>query len=198
MGSMAFESSEISSPVRGRSGIPSPVAVESPAHGVERPQRLLDPERLTDHIDAMYRAARAMCGSRYDAEDLVQETFANVLRRPRWIRQGNELRYLLRALKHTYANRQRTAARRPTTVELFEHDAPETSDDGARSRELMEAIATAPAPYRDAVIAVDVLGMSYREAARALLTREATVTSRLHRGRQHVARMLVADTAPTR
>ena len=36
--------------------------------------RELDPDRLPDHIDRLYRAASAMCGSRYDAEDLVQET----------------------------------------------------------------------------------------------------------------------------
>jgi RNA polymerase sigma-70 factor (ECF subfamily) len=40
------------------------------------------------------------------------------------------------------------------------------------------------------VIAVDVVGLSYKEAARALRTREATITSRLHRGRQHAARAL--------
>ena len=56
----------------------------------------------------------------------------------------------------------------------------------------MQAIASAPAPYRDAVIAVDLVGLSYREAARSLRTREATITSRLYRGRQHVARHLSA------
>ena len=59
----------------------------------------------------------------------------------------------------------------------------------------MEAIASAPAHYRDAVIAVDLFGLSYGEAARSLRTREATITSRLHRGRQHVARALVGETA---
>ena len=58
----------------------------------------------------------------------------------------------------------------------------------------MEAIAGAPALYRDAVIAVDLLGLSYREAARSLGTREATLTTRLHRGRQHIARVLAGDT----
>ncbi|HXX46725.1 MAG TPA: sigma factor-like helix-turn-helix DNA-binding protein, partial [Myxococcota bacterium] len=56
-------------------------------------------------------------------------------------------------------------------------------------------VASAPALYRDAVIAVDLVGLSYREAARTLHTREATITSRLHRGRQHIARVLTEATA---
>jgi DNA-directed RNA polymerase specialized sigma24 family protein len=46
-------------------------------------ERTLDPARLGDHIDRLYRAAWALCGSREDAEDLVQETYARVLARPR-------------------------------------------------------------------------------------------------------------------
>ena len=57
----------------------------------------------------------------------------------------------------------------------------------------MEAIASAPPPFRDAVVAIDVLGLSYAEAARHLKVPEATVTSRLYRGRRHVARTLVDD-----
>ena len=37
------------------------------------------PEVLADHLDRLYRAAWALCGSREDAEDLVQETYARVL-----------------------------------------------------------------------------------------------------------------------
>jgi RNA polymerase sigma-70 factor (ECF subfamily) len=157
---------------------------------------LLDPDQLSSHIDALYRAAWALCGSRHDAEDLVQETFANVLRRPRLIRDDNELGYLLRALRNTYVNRLRAAARRPATRQLFEDDAPPVQDNRIAAREIMEAIATAPESFRDAVIAVDLLGLSYREAAVALRAPEATVTTRLHRGRQHVARVLLSETAP--
>lgn len=92
-----------------------------------------------------------------------------------------------------YATRYRTQARRPTTVPLLEdhmHPAPESAAT-ISSRELMEAVASAPPLYRDAVIAVDILGMSYGEAARSLHTREETITSRLHRGRQHIARELI-------
>ncbi len=155
---------------------------------------MLDPAALSDHIDALYRAARALCRSQHDAEDLVQETFAQVLKRPRLIRDGNELAYLMRAMRNTYVNRYRTASRRPATRELFENDGPPSQDPGINAREIMEAIAGAPAPYRDAVIAIDLLGLSYREAARSLGTRETTITTRLHRGRQHIARALASET----
>jgi RNA polymerase sigma-70 factor (ECF subfamily) len=150
----------------------------------------LDPNRLADHIDRLYRAAWALCGSPLDAEDLVQETFANVLKRPRLLRHDNELGYLLRALRNTHAGRYRAAALRPPTRQLLEDDAIADGGSAPDARELMQAIARAPAPYRDAVVAVDVLGLSYREAARASHTREATIASRLHRGREHVASQL--------
>jgi RNA polymerase sigma-70 factor (ECF subfamily) len=132
-----------------------------------------------------------MCGSRHDAEDLVQETLAQVLKRPRLIHNGNEIGYLLRALRNTHANLYRAAGRRPATRELFDSDVGPSTQSTVSAREIMDAIASAPAPYRDAVIAVDVVGLSYREAARSLHTREATLTSRLHRGRQHVADKLL-------
>jgi RNA polymerase sigma-70 factor (ECF subfamily) len=159
---------------------------------------VLDPDRLGDYIDRLYRAACALCGSRDDAEDLVQETFVNVLKRPRLLRDDNEIGYLLRALRNTHANRYRTAARRAATCQLFEDDVPPAHENDVNAREIMQAIASAPAPFRDAVIAVDLVGLSYREAARSLHTREATITTRLHRGRQHVARRLLPEGAAAR
>ena len=65
-------------------------------------QRQLDPEALGDHIDRLYRAAWSLCGSREEAEDLVQETFERVLRRPRFLRSEDDLGYLLRVLRNTF------------------------------------------------------------------------------------------------
>jgi RNA polymerase sigma-70 factor, ECF subfamily len=153
---------------------------------------VLDPNRLPDYIDPLYRAAWAFCGSPHDADDLVQETFVKVLKRPRLIRDGNELSYLMRALRNTYSTHYRVVARHPTR-ELYDDDVVSTDESTIRARELMEAISSAPPLFRDAVIAVDVLGLSYREAARSLETVEATITSRLYRGRQHVARALTDE-----
>jgi predicted DNA-binding protein (UPF0251 family) len=58
-------------------------------------------------------------------------------------------------------------------------------------QELYGAIATLPDDFRLALVAVDVLGLSYREAARALRVREATVTTRLFRARKQVARRVL-------
>src|SRR4051794_38213323 len=80
--------------------------------------RQLQGERLPAHIDRLYRAAYALCGSREDAEDLVQETYARVLRRPRWLRQGGELAYLMRALRNVWHDLATT--RRNTPPANFE------------------------------------------------------------------------------
>jgi RNA polymerase sigma-70 factor (ECF subfamily) len=162
-------------------------------------ERQLDPEALGDHIDRLYRAAWSLCGSREDAEDLVQETFVQVLRRPRLMRSDEDLGYLLRVLRNTFISGRRTAARRPREAPLPDDleladpsgfASPEASIDTAA---LYAAIAELPDPFRDAVVAVDVLGLSYREAARALRTREATLTTRVHRGRQRLADALRID-----
>ena len=64
------------------------------------------------------------------------------------------------------------------------------------SAELYAAISELPDDFRDALIAIDVVGLSYREAAQALKVREATITTRLHRARQRVARTLVPENTP--
>src|SRR6266542_2914341 len=65
-----------------------------PASEME-PERRLDPNSLGDHLDRLYRAAWALCGSRETAEDLVQDTFARVIARPRWVRRDQDLAYLI-------------------------------------------------------------------------------------------------------
>src|SRR5205085_4812656 len=82
--------------------------------------RVLDPNALAQHLDRLYRAAWALCGSREDAEDLVQETFANVLRKPRIVWREDDLGYLLRVLRNTFLTSRRTASRRPQTAPLPE------------------------------------------------------------------------------
>jgi RNA polymerase sigma-70 factor, ECF subfamily len=160
-----------------------------------RVPRRLDPDRLVEHLPRLYRAARAWTRSREEAEDLVQETYARVLARSRLIRGEDEVGYLLRALRNTLISQRRAAGRRPATTELVDDDALGTraSDDpaeAAETRQVYAAIAALPDEFRDALVAVDVAGLSYEEAARALGVPEGTLTSRLFRARDRVARRL--------
>jgi RNA polymerase sigma-70 factor, ECF subfamily len=158
--------------------------------------RTLDPQSLTQHVDRLYRAAWALCGSREDAEDLVQETFARVLARTRVLSGDDELYYLMRVLRNTFFTSRRTASRRPVTVATL--DDVVTADPrplgqperALEMRELYATIAALPEDRRLALVAVDVLGLSYREAARALRVREATITTRLFRARKQLAHEL--------
>jgi len=157
----------------------------------------LDPASLPAHVDRLYRAAWALCGSPVDAEDLVQETFARVLSGPRVLRGEDELAYLLAALRNTFLSTRRRAARRPVVIATAIDDLPIATTDAAvapeaafEATEVLEAISRLPEKFRLALIAVDVVGLSYEEAARALGTREATITTRLYRARQQVSRQL--------
>ena len=158
--------------------------------------RTLDPDRLGDHVDRLYRAAWGLCGSREDAEDLVQETFSRVLRKPRLLRSDDDLGYLLRVLRNTYFSSRRAASRRlrpdplPEELDLVEDRTAVGPHEALEARELYALIATLPEAFRDALVAIDLLGLSYREAAQALHVREATITTRLHRGRLRLARAL--------
>lgn len=163
----------------------------------------LDPQSLTQHVDRLYRAAWALCGSREDAEDLVQETFARVLSRPRVVRGEDDAYYLMRTLRNTFLTGIRNASRRPATVATLEDvltaDPRPTArpEQALEVQELYATIAELPEDFRLALVAVDVVGLSYREAAQALRVREATLTTRLFRARKQVARRLgVPETIP--
>jgi RNA polymerase sigma-70 factor (ECF subfamily) len=163
--------------------------------------RPLQPARLGDDLDRLYRAALALCGSREDAEDLVQETFARVLARPRFLRKGSELAYLLGALHHTFVSQRRAAGRRPRTSPLdagLEPADERRATDPVQAAEmdlLYTSIAALPEEFRVVLVAVDIVGLSYGEVARLFRVPEATVASRLFRARRRAAAALVGDGA---
>jgi len=163
--------------------------------------RPLDPARLGDHIDRLYRAAWALCGSRQDAEDLVQETYARVLARPRLLRRDDDLAYLLRALRNTFLNQRRAESRRlrpgplPDQLEVVADPRAPQPEAALEASELYAVIAALPDDFRDVLVAVDVTGLTYKETARALRIREGTVMSRLYRARQQVVRRIEGGSA---
>ncbi len=162
----------------------------------------LDPESVGNHLDRLFRSAWALTGNQHDAEDLVQETYVRVLSRPRFLQRDDDLGYMLRALRNTFLTRRRDASRRPQEVALPE-DLPMAQgqamgDPQARleAREVYAAIAALPEEYRDTLVAVDIAGLSYKEAARALGTKEGTVMSRLYRARNRVVDAVDGPASP--
>ena len=177
-----------------------PAMALTPARTAHPPaaDHVLDPETLGDHLDRMFRAAWALCGSREEAEDLVQETYARVLARPRIVRGADDVPYLLRVLRNTFISQRRAAVRRPQKADFELESLPLADTRGDRDpssvaehHELYTAIAQLPVEFREALVAIDIVGLSYREAARSLGVTEGTITSRLHRARARVAAMFV-------
>jgi len=158
-------------------------------------ERRLDPEAAGDHIDTLFRVACAMSGSRDLAEDLVQQTYVKVLSKPRLLRRDDDLGYLIKALRNTWYSHLRGERTRRDATDLGagppeELAAPAAVGDPQASLEataVLDAVAQLPQPYREAVAAVDVAGLSYAEAARALGVRQGTIMSRVYRGREQVA-----------
>ena len=107
----------------------------------------------------------------------------------------------MRALRNTHLTNLRTASRRPRTTELpvDESAAMQSSqpspDVVLEQRETFDAIAGLPDDFRAALVAVDIVGLSYREAADVFGTREATIATRLFRARRGVAQALSGETA---
>jgi RNA polymerase sigma-70 factor (ECF subfamily) len=179
-------------PHRGRArrpfGRPRRTSSARPAPGPRQP----DAARAGDHLNRLYRAARALTRSAQDADDLVRETYARVLSRPRTVQAENDLGHFVTALRHTFSDGRRR--RRPDHLS-FDELPFEPAASGSRgqpeaevaAREVYRAIAELPQVYREAVAAVDLAGLSYQEAAEALGVPLGTVMSRIYRARGQLA-----------
>ena len=160
---------------------------------------VLDPELACDHRDRVYRAALALCGCPHEAEDLVQETYLMVLSKPRVLQGDDDLAYLVGVLRNTFVSSRRRAARRPCAadgahdLDAFIHTTAPTPHAAAEWHELLAAVAALPRPFRDAVVAVSIAGLSCREAAGELGIRRGTVLSRLFRARRKLLASLDPD-----
>jgi len=153
---------------------------------------LLDPQTAAAHRSRLCAVAHRLCGSLPLAEDLTQETYARVLARPRRVRTDADFAYLVRTLHNVMHDHWRNEGRRPRVVGAVheEHpclDADRDPDAVAYWGDVHTAVADLPDEFRRVVTAVDVLGLSYAQAARTLRIPPGTVMSRLARGRSRVA-----------
>ena len=158
-------------------------------------------EEALELSDQVYQVARRLTGSREEAEDLVQDTYARAFRAWRSFEPGTNLRaWLFRILTNLNIDRGRKIQRTPDQQPLEENDyflynrLEESAGDGnADERRVVErlsqndtvtALADLPHDFRDVVLLVDLADFSYSDAAQILDIPIGTVMSRLHRGRR--------------
>ena len=156
--------------------------------------------------DQVYRVARRLVGSREEAEDLMQETYARAFRSWQQYQPGTNLRaWLLRILTNLNIDRGRRVQRTPDMQPLEEGDyflynRLEENGDGVGDEErvverlsqddIVTALSTVPRDFRDVIVLVDLGDFTYQDAAQILDIPVGTVMSRLHRGRRILKREL--------
>ena len=149
---------------------------------------LLFPRLVRAHTDDVWTTALRLTGNRADAEDLVQEVFASAWSAlSSWPAERIEaLRprpWLVTITLNHWRNGLRTAARRPRTAPLLDHDPPVHPADGLEETErLAELVARLPEAYRAPVVLRHVVGLSYGEIAAALDCPSGTVKAQVSRG----------------
>ena len=164
-------------------------------------------EEALDLSDQVYRVARRLVGSREEAEDLMQETYARAFRSWRSFTPGTNLRaWLLRILTNLNIDRGRRSQRAPDTQPLEEGDyflynrleestgAPNLDEERVVERlsqdDIVSALSAVPHDFRDVIVLVDIGDFTYADAAQILDIPVGTVMSRLHRGRRILKREL--------
>lgn len=158
------------------------------------------------HLDALYHVALRLTRSRAEAEDVVQDTCLRAFRAFDRFDPGTNCRaWLFTILRNVFLNRVRSQGREVLETELGSLDAAEATvgsrlerDSNPEERFLQtvlhgdvdRAVKTLPLAFREAVILVDLEGLSYRETAGVLGCPVGTVMSRLSRGRALLRRAL--------
>jgi RNA polymerase sigma-70 factor (ECF subfamily) len=160
--------------------------------------------------DQVYRVARRLVGSREEAEDLVQETYARAFRSWRSYTPGTNMRaWLLRILTNLNVDRGRRIQRSPQTQPLEEGDyylanklASSAGEEALEQEQVVErmsqdsivkALAEIQPQFRDVVVLVDIGDFTYADAAQILDVPIGTVMSRLHRGRRALKQKLAEE-----
>jgi RNA polymerase sigma-70 factor, ECF subfamily len=148
----------------------------------------LDPDRAAALLDRLYRTAVLITRDPHEAEDLVQDTYELILRRPRELSGESELHYMRAAMRRRAVDRHRESRRRVPVVGLesapdIRSRAGEEPGRRAEQAEVLAALRALPPIHREALVATHVAGLTYSEAASALGVARGTVMSRVFRAR---------------
>ncbi|MEK7727984.1 MAG: RNA polymerase sigma factor [candidate division KSB1 bacterium] len=173
------------------------------------------PALLEKHGGLIYSLGQRMCGSHEGAQDLVQETFLRAFKS--WHQfegRADPATWLYKIAVRACQRLKRPRAGQPQHMLAFDELLPEsekeivTLADAAETplEEVMrheayahveQALAQLPAEFRLALVLKEIADFSVAEVARILNLKEATVKTRVHRGRL-LLRKTLAEKLPKR
>ena len=142
------------------------------------------------HLDGLFRLAMWLERDRAEAEDLVQETFAQALQSFHRFERGTNCRaWLIAIMRHLQGKRWRARGRARLisdgeadlagTIPFEPPTAQHVTDD-----EILRALDALPAAFQEVLLLADVQELSYKEIATTMQIPIGTVMSRLYRARQ--------------
>lgn len=162
-------------------------------------------QHVLPEVDVLLRVALSMTDQPADAEDLVQDTLLRAWRSIDSFDGRYPRAWLLTILRNAQINRHRRkrpvllddpdlAIERPPSVDGVDSA---SAEDVVVDRTFDAAVETAvvalPVKFREALLLVDVHGLTYVAAAAVLGVPEGTVMSRLHRARARVRKSLAGS-----
>ncbi len=161
-------------------------------------------EEALPHMDAVFRFALRLSGSKDQAEDLVQDTFLRAFRAWDQYTPGTQCKSWLFTICRNVFLRQKERGQRhdeivsenvdrsagpfdvvnPVWVKAVEADPEGDFFEAIVDEEVLRHIQAIPEDYRVAVVLSDLEGLSYQEIAEMTDVPVGTVKSRLFRGRR--------------
>jgi RNA polymerase sigma-70 factor (ECF subfamily) len=145
-----------------------------------------------NHKDAIYRFAWRMTGSASSAEDIVQECFLALLRKPdAYDASRTPMRPFLLAISRNLARKLWRTEQRWDAVDE-ETFVAEPLDPTARQTadSVAQAVQSLPPLQREALILFEYEELALDEIARTVDAEVGTIKARLHRARGNLRRML--------
>ena len=149
------------------------------------------------HLNAVYRAAVAICNHQREADDLVQDTFLRAFERFELFENGTNCKaWLLQILRNTWIDRLRHRKIAGLTLPLEEEIAAQASEDGElkwsntedlienfSDEQIIKALSELPEDQRLTLFLTDVEQLSQKEVAQITGVAVGTVKSRASRAR---------------
>lgn len=145
-------------------------------------------EQLVSLRPQLVAYARAICGGRGEADDLVQDAIERALNAASPPIETSDMRpWMFRIIRNLHIDEQRKAVVRAEYAAQHKRllgEEPSQENDPLRDLLVRQAFEDLTPMHREVVFLVDIMGMRYAEAGEVLGVPEGTIMSRLSRARR--------------